>query len=274
MKQKVKAFLREIIPARQRNQLFRLRRLMNRVYFYGWHYQCPICQSPLRTLLPFGNNTPVITERNIVGAGYRLNCQCPVCLSFERDRLLYLYLVKKTQLLTKPIKLLHIAPEIGLNSVLKKYPNIDYLTADLQLTSDAGVDVMVQMDITDIDYPDNSFDVIICNHVLEHIIEDRKAMGELYRVLKPGGWSILQVPRSLSLNKTYEDFSVNTPEEKEKAFGQYNHVRIYGRDYADKLMDSGFNIKEFKWWDDNLFSTLHHKHRFLEQETLILANKS
>ena len=107
------------------------------------------------------------------------------------------------------------------------HPNIDYLSADLNSPS-----AMVKMDITNIKYEDNSFDVIICNHVLEHIPDDRKAMSELYRVLKPGGWAILQVPISLLLNKTYEDPTVTTPEEREKVFGQSDHVRIYAKDYV------------------------------------------
>ncbi len=106
---------------------------------------------------------------------------------------------------------------------------------------------MVRMDITDIQFPENSFDAIICNHVLEHVIDDYKAMTELHRVLKPGGWAILQVPISLSLDKTYEDFSITTARGREEAFGQDDHVRIYAKDYASRLEQAGFKVNVFNW---------------------------
>ena len=132
-----------------------------------------------------------------------------------------------------------MAPEPGLSRIIKRHSNIDYLTADI--SSD---DVMVKMDIAEINYPDKAFDTIICNHVLEHIIDDRKAMRELYRVLKPGGWGILQVPISLSIDKTYEDFSVTAPSEREQVFGQSDHVRIYAIDYLDRLEEFGVEVED------------------------------
>ena len=107
-----------------------------------------------------------------------------------------------------------------------------------------------QMDLAHIPFPDGTFDAIICNHVLEHIVDDLKAMAELHRVLKPGGWSILQVPISLSLRTTYEDFSIATPKEREEAFGQNDHVRIYGQDYVSRLERAGFKVNVFDWWTE------------------------
>jgi len=137
---------------------------------------------------------------------------------------------------------LHVAPEPQLEPVLRSQSSIDYLTADI-----AANKAMVQMDITDIPFPDNSFDAIICNHVLEHIIDDSMAMAELYRTLKPGGWAILQVPLSLKLKHTYEDHSITTEAGREEAFGQADHVRIYARDYRDRLEKVGVIVNVFQW---------------------------
>jgi len=183
--------------------------------------------------------------------------------------LLYLYLSNKTNLFTEPVKLLHVAPEPALSAYIEQHSNIDYLTADIDLKS-----VMVKMDITEINYPDRSFDVIICNHVLEHIIDDRKAMNELYRVLKPGGWGILQVPMSISLDSTYEDFSITDPSEREQVFGQLDHVRIYAMDFVDRLKQSGFQVNPFEWWNDQEFAGSNNKYGLLQDEIVFLVSKS
>lgn len=266
MQSTIKTLLKAVIPARHRTKL---RQLFKNARFFGWRYKCPICDSHLSRLRPFGLKIPVLSEKKVIGGGYRLNAQCPVCYSTDRERLLYLYLSKKTNIFTEKVKLLHVAPEGGLSTIIKKYSNIDYLTADI-----ASNTVMVKMDITKINYPDKSFDVIICNHVLEHIIDDTKAMKELYRILKPGGWGILQVPMSLSLNKTYEDFSVTTASEREEVFGQSDHVRIYAIDYVDRLKESGFQVSPFKWWNDKEFANSKNKYGLIRGESVFLVNKS
>ena len=152
--------------------------------------------------------------------------------------------------------------------MIQKHDNIDYLTADLNPEG-----VMVKMDITDIDYPDSTFDTIICNHVLEHIIDDHKAMSELHRVLKPGGWAILQVPISFSLDKTFEDASVTAPEEREQVFGQCDHVRIYAPDYIDRLEQAGFQVSPFKWWEDTAFFASNNRYGLLKDERVFLATR-
>ena len=178
----------------------RLRVVLNRVQYYGFRYKCPFCRAHLKTFLPSGRHFPVLKEKHVIGGGYRQNALCPICGSMDRERLLYLYLYYETDIFERPVKLLHVAPESNVKTVLLKKENISYLTADLNSKS-----VMMTMDITSISYYENSFDIIICNHVLEHIIDDRKAMAELYRILKPGGWAILQVPISTSIENTYED---------------------------------------------------------------------
>lgn len=196
-------------------------------------------------MLPFGLDIPVLKEKKVVGAGYRPNACCPVCKSFDRERLLYLFLLHETNIFAKPQALLHVAPEPRLSEILQARPSIDYLTADKH---SAGV--MVRMEITNIQYHECRFDSIICNHVLEHVVDDRKAIRELYRVLRPDGWAILQVPVSMTLGKTYEDSCITTEEDRERAFGQSDHVRIYADDYVDRLEEAGFNVDIFDWTTD------------------------
>ncbi|MBW7957117.1 MAG: methyltransferase domain-containing protein [Deltaproteobacteria bacterium] len=188
------------------------------------YFECPVCGKQSESFLPFG-----IKQRP--------NAQCPVCRSLERHRLIWLYFKEKTNIFTDKMKILHIAPEGQIYKMLKALPNLEYISGDLMPGK-----AMVQMDITDIKYPDNAFDVIYASHVLEHIPDDRKAMRELHRVLKPSGWAILQVP--ISGDRTLEDPNIVTPEDRERAFGQGDHVRRYGFDgvYKARLEEAGFNV--------------------------------
>jgi len=239
MDKTIKAILKTVIPS---EFLPTLRAAMEKVVYFGFRYKCPLCNSRLRCFLPFGLKLSVFREKKVVGGGYRQNALCPICGSLDRERLLYLYLLKKTDLFEKPKKLLHVAPEPRVANILRTKVKVDYLTADI-----SSKNVMVKMDITDICFPDHSFDAIICNHVLEHIIDDGKAISEFYRTLKPGGWAILQVPLSLTLKNTYEDFSIATIRGREEAFGQEDHVRIYAADYNDRLAHAGFKVTVFRW---------------------------
>ncbi|WP_442505078.1 class I SAM-dependent methyltransferase [Novipirellula sp. SH528] len=133
-------------------------------------------------------------------------------------------------------RLLHVAPEPILSKLIQAHDYIDYLSADL-----VNPKAMVKMDLTEIEYPNNSFDVVYCSHVLEHIPDDRKAMREIFRVLRRGGWAILQVP--ITSNFTFEDATIQSPEEREKAFGHHDHVRRYGQDYRDRLVEAGFSVE-------------------------------
>jgi SAM-dependent methyltransferase len=189
-------------------------------------YECPFCGRQYAAFLPFGLDVPVLRERQVVGGGYRPNARCRFapCASLDRERLVYLFLLHRTDVLTSPARVLHVAPEGNLSEALSRRPH--YIAADL--VADEGI---VQMDITRIDWPDASFDVIICNHVLEHVPDDRSALREIHRVLQPGGFAILQVPISMSSPCTYEDAAVTEPAARARAFGQSDHVRIYGQDY-------------------------------------------
>lgn len=240
-----------------------------RLVNFGLRYACPLCGSNLRTFLPGGAKFPVLREKRVVGGGYRMQQTCPVCHCDDRERLLYLFLRDKTELFRKRTRLLHVAPEHMLGQVFATAPNIDYVTADI-----AAPGVMLQMDITDIQLGDDSVDVIICNHVLEHIPDDRRAMAELFRVLRPGGWAILQVPISLTLEKTHEDPSIVTREGREQAFGQASHVRIYGADYPQRLSEAGFEVRPFRWREHgDGFGGADNRFGLLEDESVFFAAK-
>lgn len=265
IKQSVKNKAKRIIPKEYRPVV---KKNILRLLYFGKAYHCPVCQANVRLLKPLGYDLPVILEKQIVGSGLR-NAMCPVCGSSDRVRLLYLFLKSKTNLFTQPLKLLHLAPEKSLSDLFIKQKNIVYLTADLNPEK-----VMVKMDITAIQYPDNSFDAILCNHVLEHIPDDRKAMSELHRVLKSGGWAILQVPVSKVLEKTYEDFTITSPQEREKHFGQKDHVRIYGKDYISRLKEAGFTVEEYNWSNEPDFSNDKNRYGLNRDETVYYCTKT
>jgi len=242
---KIQDNIKKLIPYNIAVYLRGILQKINGIYFKGNKYYCPYCHHNFRSMLPGGFDLPVIKEKNIVGSGLRDNNVCPRCYSTDRDRLIYTFLKEKTDIFSKKTTLLHVAPESSLKFILKNKPNIEYYCGDKY---EKGYDNyyysrdVIQIDITNIQYDDNIFDVIICNHVLEHVSDDKKALKELFRVLKPGGWAILQVPISLSSSKTIEQ-PTSSPKEREKLFGQFDHVRLYGTDYKDILSKAGFEVK-------------------------------
>lgn len=169
----------------------------------------------------------------------RENVLSPSTLSLERHRLLWLYLMQETDFFNKPLKVLHFAPEQAFYKRFRKQKNLDYTTTDLNSPL-----ADIKADICDLPFEDESFDFILCNHVLEHIAQDTKAMQELFRILKPGGTAILQIPQDLDREKTFEDNSITDPSERARIFGQYDHVRVYGRDYFQKLRSIGFQVEQ------------------------------
>ena len=195
-------------------------------FFKGNNFTDPIDGKSYRKFLPYGYGKQ------------RENALSPGTLSLERHRQMWLFLQNETDFFTKNYKVLHIAPEQEFLRKFKKMKNLDYTSADL-----FSPIVDVKADILDLPFEDENFDVVICNHVLEHIEDDRKAMSELYRVMKKGGWGILQVPMKNSLEKMYEDFTITDPKERQKHFGQYDHVRWYGMDYFDRLKSVGFDAE-------------------------------
>ena len=196
----------------------------------GKKFTDPIDGRSFRKFLPYGYGKQ------------RENALSPSTLSLERHRLLWLYLKNETNFFTAAKKVLHIAPEQCFLKLFKNQPNLDYVTADLHSPI-----ADIKADVCNLPFKENTFDVVFCNHVLEHIEDDKKAMRELYRVLKPGGLGVFQIPQDLNLEKTYEDFSITNPKERAKHFGQYDHVRIYGRDYFKRLREVGFKVNEVNY---------------------------
>jgi len=230
-------------------------------------FRCCFCKENFSKFDPFGIPGQVFQEKKIIGGGYRKNARCPKCKSIDRERHVFLYLEKKTSVLKDNLKLLHVAPENRLRNSLQECKNLDYVTANLNKKN-----VAVKMDIRNIQFEDNYFDVIICNHVLEHIDDDKKAMDELYRILKPRGFAILQVPISYVIPKTYENPKVITPEQREREFGQFNHVRLYGKDYGERLTVSGFTLE--KWnFSKSISKDEGKKFGLIENEDLFIVRK-
>ncbi len=240
------------------------------VLYRGEGVECPVCGGRFRRFLPYGY------------VDVRKGALCPGCLSLERHRLLWLWLERETSLQDGDVRFLHVAPEICLSKKFQKLekPYCRQRGADVALTEVAnegtvhtGTDPSekrgsatdgprsrqyitadlespladVKMDVQAIPFPDCSFDVVMCNHVLEHVGDDRKAMRELHRVTKQGGWGVLLSPVDETRAETFEDDTIIDPAERTKVFGQYDHRRIYGRDYADRLAAAGWNVEKIDY---------------------------
>ena len=197
-----------------------------KLYYSGSRFTDPIDGSSYRKFLPYGYQK------------IRENALCPGTLSLERHRLLWLYLDRETSFLNDSLKVVHVAPEQVFYQKFKSFPHWKYTTTDLHSPL-----ADVKADICALPFEDNSYDLILCNHVLEHIPNDRKAMSELYRVLKKGGTLIAQVPLDENRTTTFEDNSITDRKERTKVFGQYDHVRVYGKDYLEFLNQTGFSSK-------------------------------
>lgn len=195
------------------------------VFYQGDKVQCPVCKRSFKKFLPYGRKA-------------RENALCPICLSLERHRLIWLFLERETAFFYAPLKVLHVAPELCFIDRFDALENLEYVTGDIESPL-----AKVEMDIHQIPFEDNSFDVVFCNHVMEHVENDILACSEINRVLKPNGWGIIQSPVYGS-EKTIEDSNVTKPSERERLFGQRDHVRKYGKDYAQRLSTSGLHVSE------------------------------
>lgn len=201
----------------------RFRPLLKAIIYFGNKVNCPCCDGNFRMYMPmFG----------------RSGAMCPVCGAMERHRLIWLYFINKTNLLYKSIRLLHFAPEDALSRKISALDNVKYFCGDLNSPKAKTI-----MDITNIPHKDETFDCLLCCHLLEHVTDDSKAIRELFRVLRYGGWALLQHPIDQTREKTFENPDIVTPEKRKKIFGQEDHVRIYGNDMKLSLEDAGFNVK-------------------------------
>lgn len=221
----------------------------------GKRYTDPIDGKSFKKFLPYGYENQ------------RENVLSPSTLSLERHRILWLYLQRETNFFTAKLKVLHFAPEQAFYKRFRKLSNLDYTTTDLNSPL-----ADVKADICELPFQDNQYDFIFCNHVLEHIPNDTKAMQEIYRVLKPGGTAILQIPQDLSREKTFEDDSITDPKERAQIFGQYDHVRVYGKDYFDKLRNIGFKVKEVDYTQQFSASAID-KYRLPKGEIIPVCHK-
>ncbi|MDR2882452.1 MAG: methyltransferase domain-containing protein [Alistipes sp.] len=206
------------------------------LFYAGRGVQCPLCGARFRRFMSYGY------------VEVRKNALCPRCLSLERHRLLWLWLEREgklTEMATGNTKFLHIAPEVCLSRRFEKIlPPDSYITADLESPL-----AKVKMDVQHIPFADGTFDVVFCNHVLEHVANDRLAMCEMHRVMRPGGWGVMLSPVDCARAGTFEDDSAVDPAERTRLFGQYDHRRVYGRDYADRLREAGFRVDEVDFFD-------------------------
>lgn len=226
--------------------------LLRRLVYRGERHECPICRSRVSRLKPMGR---------------RPDARCPVCGSLERHRLIWLYCRKSTELFDgRPRRLLHIAPEPCLARVLKRISGLEYIRSDF-----AGSRTTIRLDVAAIPFQDDSFDIVLCNHVLEHVADDRRAMRELRRVLKPGGWAIMQVP--IKGATTLEDPGITSPEARALHYGQDDHFRQYGLDYEQRLRDAGFVVERNSF--ASRYSTAERqRYGLIEDEDLYCCTKS
>lgn len=215
-----KRALMRLVPGARRHRLLGT---LRGIRYRGDRVECPCCQSTFSRFLPHRG---------------RAHAKCPGCGALERHRLLWLFLERETDLFERPGALLHIAPEYAFRNRFSRLDGLRYVTGDF----DSPL-ADVQLDVMDLPFADESFDFLMCNHVLEHVEDDRRALSEINRVLVPGGWAILMCPVDYRRQTTLEDPTVTAPEERHRVFGQADHARLYGRDYADRLAGAGFDVR-------------------------------
>ncbi len=227
------------------------------VLYRGNKVECPVCERSFSKFLSYGSEV-----------AHRENVLCPYDLTLERHRLMWLYLKRETDFFSdRKLKVLHIAPEQCFLPLFKKQKNLEYTTADL-----VSPIADLHFDLHDIPLEDNQYDVVFCNHVMEHVDNPVRCMSELNRVMRPGGWAIMQVPQDMERGETYEDRSITSPEEREKHYWQKDHVRLFGRDYPDYLKKAGFSVDEFDL-NKAIDATEVERYRLMKKEILYIARK-
>jgi hypothetical protein len=192
--------------------------------YHGRARHCPCCGGNFRAFLPAGHPP-------------RPDALCPRCAALERHRSLWRYLGERTPLFTERARVLLVAPERQLQRRLRALPHLTVVSGDLYSPLAA-----VRLDLLALPFADGRFDVVLCSHVLEHVSDAGRALDEIHRVLRPGGWAILQSPLDPARAVTFEDPRITDPRERERVFGQSDHVRIFGRDYPDWLARAGFEV--------------------------------
>ena len=219
---------------------------------WGIKYKCPFCGFHSKDLLPIGITNPTIEKYQIIGAGLR-NARCPKCGSTDRERLVYAYLKHELKIFEKhQARILHIAPEMLIAKKFIEKGFTNYICGDFYAEgqhANYSPKIVEHMDVQNLPFAEGSFDLIICNHVLEHVFDEKKALQELFRVLAKNGIAILQVPFSQILGQTISDPSITDKSLLEKKFGQKDHVRLFGTDYKTLLESHGFSVQELKLYN-------------------------
>jgi predicted SAM-dependent methyltransferase len=268
----VRQLVRSLIPKELR--LFRYT-LYEYIKYYpdlfvrlGRGLECPFCGWQFRRFKPAGFHYPVIIEKKVIGGHWHEDNVCPRCLSNARERLAFIFFREQTDIFERPLGILHIAPEPKLSQKLKDSHPAKYITTDLFERK-----VMVTSDLLSLPFADSSFDVVICNHVLEHVDDDRRAMFEIHRVLNNGGWAMLQVPLALALDRSIEDPSVRTDEDRIRLFGQADHVRLYSRsDYLARLEAQGFAVEAYSC-GKQIGAQRVQRHGLVAEEEIFIARR-
>lgn len=254
---KVISLLIRYVPRKYLQRMTNVGMRLLGVFYSGNKVTCPVCQKSYRKFLPYGR------------VNVRQNALCPGCLSLERHRLIWLYLKERTNFFTEKSDVLHIAPEACFIQRFEKLHGDRYITADIESPL-----AKVKMDIHQIPFEENTFDFVLCNHVLEHVDDDIKAMREINRVLKPGGLAILQIPFFHPIQeKTFEDHSITDPVQREKIFGQRDHVRKYGSDYPLRITEAGLTPIEDSFVNEQSEET-RSKFRLVKGEIIYGGRKS
>lgn len=228
------------------------------ILYKGNAVECPVCGKSYSKFLSYGSSI-----------AHRENVLCPGDLTLERHRLMWLYLKDHSDFFTaSKLSVLHIAPEQCFHQRFKQQHNLNYLTGDL-----VSPIADMHFDLHQIPLEENQFDVVFCNHVLEHVEDANQCMRELYRVMKPGGWGIMQVPQDFDREITFEDPTIVTEEDRERLFWQRDHVRLFGKDYPNWLQNAGFKVEVFE--KEKKYSTEQiQRFRLQEKEILYIVHKS
>lgn len=237
--------LKRYLPAKIARAVKQAELNLNRLIYKGEEFYCPYCSHSFRKFYPGGITNQLIETMDVIGAGIRQNMVCPGCGSTDRDRLLFAYFATEFKS-SKPVKLLHIAPEPCISNYLKKNVTDSYVFG---AKFHEGLYYAKNIDLIDLEnlqYADNTFDWVVCNHVLEHVDNEKKSLSEILRVLVPGGKAVLQVPWTPKLEITLEDSSIVTELDRLMNYGQDDHLRLYGTDYPKRLEKAGFTVQIIK----------------------------
>lgn len=268
----------ENIKDRFRTDNFDMSKVLNMQSFIKQNYdllfeigdkKCLLCGHSVTRFLPGGEKNDIFLKKNIIGGGYRENAICPICGSLDRTRWVYWVLKNFTNLFMEENRVIHFAPEIYLRKQLEENKDCDYYPVDIKKMS--GGAKVHRVDITSIPFIDNFADYIIVNHVLEHIPDEKTAVSEMKRVLKEKGKIVMSFPISIEEN-TFEDNNITTDEQREKYYGQKDHVRLYGRDFKKHFESYGFQVDVYSPKDYMELNDIK-KYGLLENDTVLICSK-